>query len=37
MWITHNRAPYDNGHPIGEGIQVCNNKMQNIERPFHNT
>lgn len=22
MWITYNRAPYDNGHPIGEEIQV---------------
>ena len=23
MWITYNRAPYDNGNPIGEEIQVC--------------
>lgn len=22
MWITYNRAPYDNGHPIGEEVQV---------------
>lgn len=22
MWITYNRAPYDNGNPIGEEIQV---------------
>ncbi|KAK8817616.1 hypothetical protein WA538_004335, partial [Blastocystis sp. DL] len=21
MWITYNRAPYDNGHPIGEEVQ----------------
>ena len=22
MWIVYNRAPFDNGHPIGEEVQV---------------
>lgn len=22
MWITYNRAPADNGHPLGEEVQV---------------
>ena len=22
MWIVYNKAPYDNGHPIGEEVQV---------------
>ena len=22
MWIVYNNAPYDNGHPIGEEVQV---------------
>ena len=32
MWITYNRAPYDNGHPIGEEVQVV--VFRNVT-PFH--
>lgn len=34
MWITYNRAPADNGHPLGEEVQVEFNSFGHLERTF---
>lgn len=36
MWIIYNKAPYDNGHPIGEEVQVSPKPSDLIQNELYN-